>query len=166
MNTKAIATAIAIGAVLGAASYFMHSSPAALAAGGIAPQEDGIDRSTLYWDRYSARANVAQYEKLACRTLYGEHWYPNASGECLAPVDCTSCVTHKGVAHNAVIHDNAWVRAPKAGGPNYDAMMRQDKLVFQMAMARQGEVEAGRRAYDHTVRCQRVYAGADIQCKN
>lgn len=167
MNTKTIATAIAIGAVLGCASYFLRSSPPLAPA---AAEESGMidavsDADRIYWERRAAQSSVASYFKLACRKLYGEHYHPDEAGNCEAPVDCTSCVTHKGIAHNAVLHDNAWQRT-KVTGPNYDAMMRQDKLVFQMAMARQGEIEAGRRAYDHTVRCQAIYAGADVQCKN
>lgn len=167
MNGKAILTACTIGAVLGAASYFLSSSPkpAVLLESephGMMPVDEA---DAMYWHRRSAQSYVAQYFKLSCRKLYGEHYRPDEAGNCQAPVDCTSCLTHKGVARNAVIHDNAW-HPVKAAGPNYDALIWQDKLVFQMAMARQGEVEAGRRAYDHVVRCQRVWSAADVQCKN
>lgn len=166
MNKTALLTACTLGALIGAATYFTHQAPVVQPADSFVEEQSVVyaNADAMYWARHTAQFNVAQYEKLACRKLYGEHYKPDGAGNCEPPVDCTSCITSKGVARNAVIHDNAWVRT-KAKGSDYDAMMRQAKLVFQMSMARQGEIEAGRRAYDHTVRCQRIWAGADIQCK-
>lgn len=166
MNKTAILTAVTLGAGLGLASYLMHGKP--VTAPVVIAEEGGMVADSLadgqYWRRQSIASDVLQYDKAACRALYGEH-YIAVGPVCQAPVECTSCVSHKGAARNAVIHANTWIRSAAKPGPDYAAMMRQDKLVFQMSMASQRATEAGRQAYDHVVRCQAIYAGADIQCK-
>ena len=163
MNTKTLLTAVTLGAGLGLASYLMHGKQEAPAAVAVDYQAAFVfDASTRYWNRVAVESEILSYDKAACRALYGEH-YQAQGADCVAPVDCTSCTTHKGPARNAVIHANAWVRSKQAG-PNYDAMMRQFRLVAQMSMADRAAHEAGREAYDYTMRCSRATYRSDIQC--
>lgn len=162
-STTAIVSACMIGAVLGAANYFTHSAAVPV----IAPAMDEPD-TAITADipaMQLAKFQAHEYQKSACRVLYGEHYRPSEEGACTAPVDCTSCVTHSGRTRNAVIHDNAW-HPTKAQSPDYAAMMRQDKLVFHMAMASQASTEAGRQAFNHVTRCQRIWSAADVQCNH
>lgn len=165
-TAQTVFTAVAIGAVLGAASYLMHSKPVVLAPVVEDTQTEAFYQADMsYWQKQAALGAVANYQRSVCFTLYNGYMSDGA-GNCTKPVDCTSCVSHKGMARNAVIHDNGPSRSAKAGGPDYAQLMRQEKLVFQMSMASQASHEAGRKAYDHTVRCQRIWSASDAQCKN
>ena len=164
-TAQTVLTACLLGAGLGAASYLMHSKPVAPVPVVDDARFAAIEMADVsYWKATAAKSAVAQYQRDVCRTLHNSA-YADSAGNCSAPVDCTSCITHKGKARYAVIHDNAWVRAPKTGGPDYGLLMAQEKLVFQMSMANQGATEAGRRAYDHSIRCSRLTWAADAQCK-
>lgn len=166
-TAQTVLTGCLLGAGLGLAAYLTHKAPepVAVTVDADAPNYALMtEQDTAYWHMNAVRFEVLQVQKTACHVLYGENYRPNDAGACKAGTDCTSCVTHKGVTRNAVIHDNAWVRAPKSGGLDYGALMRQEKLVFQMATADQAKTEAGRKAYDITLRCERLTWVADIQC--
>lgn len=164
MKTHTIVLAVTLGAGVGLAAYVTHKTPATAPAVSVDEQaETYAAADQMYWARKSTASLVLSYDKLACRKLYGEN-YMAQGADCILPTGCTSCTSHKGGSRHAVIHDNAWIRAPKPAGPDYAAMMRQEKLVFAMSMADQGATEAGRKAQDHSVRCSRLTWSADIQC--
>lgn len=165
MNKSALLTAITLGAGLGFASYLMHGPAAQAPAVTVDEQATFVmDTSAIYWQRQAVASEVLSYDKHACEALYGEHYHANGAA-CDAPVECTGCIsTHKGPIRNAVIHDNTWVRGKKSG-PDYDAMMRQYRLVAAMSVADRAATEAGRKAYDHSIRCSRLTWRADAQCK-
>lgn len=166
MNTaKTVLTVFLLGAGLGAASYVMHhkAQPIAPVVEDSADFKRIEDDSLVYWRRTALNSQIASTYRLVCSVLHNGA-YADARGDCTAPVNCTSCLSHSGKARFAVIHDNKPIHGPKAAGPDYAAMMRQDKLVFQMAMADQASHVAGAQAFNHVTRCQALYAAADVQC--